>query len=776
MKGFIVYPDYTTIEERTYIQLFGRLENGQSFATLNKFEPYLFVAEEDLKKISKILKPYKSEKTDLTTFKGQKVVKITAGNQQELNKLSKEIHDSGIHSYEADIKPHYRYIIDNGLLGSVEIEGEYESSERIDRVYKEPKIRPCDSAVKLKVISIDVESGKKSNALFCIGIYGENIKKNFMVTNKKLENAVPCSSEAECLQKFREEIIKIDPDIITGWNIIDFDFAYLHSLFKKHKISFDLGRTNDNARLRIEEGFFRPSSADVPGRQVLDGLNLIKDPFIKEAPSIRNAEFDSYALEDVAQAIIRKGKLLKGKGRHEEIEKLYRTDQQKLVDYNLLDCQLAYEIVEKTKMIELAVERSGLTGIPLDKITSSIIAFDSLYIREARKSGLVSPSTVYGKKETKIKGGYVYSSKPGIYHNVLVFDFKSLYPSVIRTFNIDPSSHLERRERGAIESPNKQYFKNQDGILPKIIGKLHEEREKAKTLKKELSTYAIKTIMSSFWGVLASPNCRYFDFEMANAITSFCRWIIQTTAKKIEERGYKVIYSDTDSVFIESRLDKEKANKLGGEIQEYVNSFYKEYIKKNYSRNSVLDLEFDKQYLSMMIPSLRKQEKNTEKAAKKRYAGLIEENGKEALEIIGLEAIRVDWTDAAQEFQKELLLKVFHKEPIENFIKSYVNNILNGRMDTKLIYKKSIRKSLNEYTKTTPPHVKAARQLDVLDSNIIEYYITEAGPEPIQRLKHKIDYKHYIKKQIEPIANQILGLLGKNFEQAVEKSKQLTLF
>ncbi|MEK6892578.1 MAG: DNA polymerase II [Nanoarchaeota archaeon] len=774
MKGFIVYQDYITLEDQTSIRLFGRLENNQSFVALNKLNPYFFITEKDFEKISKMLKQCKTEKVPLTNFKGERVVKISLKNQQELNKLAKEIHNSGIHTYEADIKPHYRFIIDNNLLGSIEIEGDYESSERIDRVYNEAKISPAESKPKLKVISLDIESDKK-NKLFCIGLSGENYQKNFMVTENELENAVSCSSESDCLEKFKKEFLKLDPDIITGWNVIDFDFAYLSGLFKKHKIPFDLGRSNEPVRLRIESEFFRQSSADIPGRQVLDGLNLIRDPFIQEAPSIKKAEFESYTLEDVAQAILGKGKILKGGGRHEEIEKLYKTNQQKLVDYNLLDCELAYEIIEKTKMIELAVERSHLTGISLDKITSSIIAFDSLYIREARKAGLVSPSTAYGLKETKIKGAYVYSSKPGIYHNVLVLDFKSLYPSVIRTFNIDPSSHLEKKEKDAVESPNKEYFKNKDGILPKIIEKLHQAREKAKREKRELSNYAIKIIMNSFWGVLASPNCRYFNFEMANAITSFCRWAIQLTAKKIEEKGYKVIYIDTDAAFVETSLNKEKANALGLELQDYINSFYKEYVKTNFNRTSALELEFDKQYLSLMIPSLR-QDSESEKAAKKRYAGLIEENNKEELEIVGLEAIRGDWTDAAQEFQKELLMKVFHKESIEQFIKSYIKKILGGKVDDKLVYRKSIRKALNEYTKTTPPHVKAARQLDHLDSNVIEYYMTSAGPEPIQKLKHKIDYEHYIEKQIKPIANQILSLFNKSFEELTQKSKQTKLF
>jgi DNA polymerase-2 len=155
---------------------------------------------------------------------------------------------------------------------------------------------------------------------------------------------------------------------------------------------------------------------------------------------------------------------------------------------------------------------------------------------------------------------------------------------------------------------------------------------------------------------------------------------------------------------------------------------------------------------------------------------LYKEDGKEHLEIIGLEAIRGDWTDAAQDFQRELLMKIFHREEFIPFLKAYVKKIQEGKLDSKLVYRKSIRKNLDEYTKTTPPHVKAARKLEKLEGNVIEYYITEDGPEPIQKLKHKLDYDHYIKKQIAPIANTILSLFHKDFDDILKESKQTKLF
>ena len=344
----------------------------------------------------------------------------------------------------------------------------------------------------------------------------------------------------------------------------------------------------------------------------------------------------------------------------------------------------------------------------------------------------------------------------------------------MKSFNIDPLSLLDKKEKNSIESPNKAYFRNSEGVLPQILEKLHQAREKAKKEKRELASYAIKIIMNSFFGVLASPNCRYFNLDMANAITHFGQMIIQLTAKKIEEKGYKVIYSDTDSVFVETNLAKEKTEKLGKELQEYINKFYDELVKTDYNRKSFLELEFKKNYISLMLPKVRNAEKET--GSKKRYAGLIEKVGKEEVEIVGLEAIRGDWTQAAKDFQIELLNKIFHRQDPINFIKEYIKKINDGKIDSKLVYRKSIRKNLDEYTKTTPPHVKAARKLDKLESNIIEYYITTDGPEPIQKLKHKLDYEHYIDKQITPIANTVLHFFNTSIEEILKNSKQKRLF
>jgi DNA polymerase-2 len=171
------------------------------------------------------------------------------------------------------------------------------------------------------------------------------------------------------------------------------------------------------------------------------------------------------------------------------------------------------------------------------------------------------------------------------------------------------------------------------------------------------------------------------------------------------------------------------------------------------------------------MPKLR----HAEGAAKKRYAGLMLVDGKEKIQTVGLESVRGDWTDAAKIYQREILDRLFHNKDIIKYTKEFVKDIRAGKYDDQLVYIKSLRKDTAEYTKTTPPHVRAARKLDKIESDKIEYVITTDGPEPIQKLKHNLDYDHYIDKQIKPLAESVLALLGETFEGVEKGHKQTSL-
>ncbi len=763
MKGFIIYSSHKNIQGKSHVLLYGRLENGESFVAIKKYSPYFFVKEKDIKH----LKEGEFEKTKLKNFEGNKVSKIKFPNIYELKEYKTSIAED-IHTYEADVKYPYRFLMDNNIKMSIDIDGDYEvSHDNIDRVYFDPELKPCKYIPNnLKVLSIDIETSSDGKELYCIGLFSKDYKKVFLKSKKKINGAISFNREEDLLDAFREEILVFDPDIITGWNLIDFDLKYLKDKFKKYNIPFNLNRDNSVSKLRIEKDFFRSSKADFEGRVVLDGMELLKTSFIK---------VEDYKLNTAAHKVLGKSKLIETTGaeKYNKIDTLYKNDLNKLVDYNLMDCILVYDILYKGTLLDLTVQRSLITGMPLDRVSASIASLDFLYLPEARKKGIVCPTSIFKVKEKPIAGGYVMSSKPGIYDNIVVLDFKSLYPSIIRTFNIDPASYSEKKKINAIKTPANVYFNKEEGILPKIIQDLWEHRESARKNKNELARWAIKILMNSFFGVLANPNCRFFNPKIANSITLFGQDILKRTKLLLEEEGYEVIYQDTDSNFINSKIeDYELAIKLGDDLERKINLDFDNLVMKKYGLKSFLEMEFEKCYLRFLMPKLR----SGSAGAKKRYAGLIKNKKKEEIQFVGLEVKRSDWTEAAKEFQEKLFDKIFHKKDPTKFINKYVKELQDGKLDKKLVYIKSLRKNPEDYTKITPPHVKAARKLKKIKSSKIEYFITIDGPEPKEMLNHRLDYKHYVDKQIKPIANAVLEFYGISFKEVMEGKKQKSLF
>ena len=517
--------------------------------------------------------------------------------------------------------------------------------------------------------------------------------------------------------KFVDKFQELDPDIIVGWNVIDFDFKIIFEKLKQYKLDAQLGRDNTNCKLRIESDFFKESKADFPGRQVLDAMHILRSAFVK---------LKDYKLNTAAMEILGDKKLISEEvNKGQIIRDYFKKEPQKLIDYNLKDTELVLKILEKTDTLNLVIKKSLLTGMPLDRTSASIASLDSLYLKEARKRGYVLPSSKFGDRETPLKGGFVAESTPGIYDYTLVLDFKSLYPSIIKTFNIDPFTLVDKKSKHTIEAPNKALFTTEfEGILPTLFDRIWKERDEYKKKKDTIGVYALKVLMNSFWGAVASPAYRMYNQNVGNAITGFARFIVQHTASEIENQGYKVIYGDTDSNFIISKAKNyEEAEKIGKKLEKHINDYYIDYIKKNYKRESNLNIQFEKVYIKFMMPKLR----HGEKAAKKRYAGLMLVDGKEKVQTVGLESVRGDWTDAAKIYQREILDRLFHNKDIIKYTKEFVKDIRVGKYDDKLVYIKSLRKDIKNYA-VLPPHVKAARKLETVESDKIEYIITTDGP------------------------------------------------
>jgi len=768
-NGFILTPTYRVRGEVPEIHLYGVLEDGTPFLVIeNRFRPYFFVRQTDAEAVHSIDPELVLQPEPLLDFDGEPVTRVTLSAPSAVPALRGRLDKSGVSHYEADVRFAYRYLIDRGIRGSLTIHGEFDEHPRTGRIYRNPEIRPVRWLPELTILSIDIETDPTASRIFSISLHGRDIERVLIVGDHQLRHAEAVANEKLLIERFLALLDELDPDVITGWNVVGFDLTVLARVARSHGVRFTLGRNDEEFEARRDANFTRDVRAILSGRVVLDGLALLRGAFIK---------LPDYRLETAAQTVLGRGKLLAGDDRAEAIERNYRENPQLFVDYNLEDARLVSDILDKTQLVRLTVERSLLTGMPLDRVNAAIASIDSLYLPALRRRGYVAPSVGAANRAERISGGYVMDSKPGLYENILVFDFKSLYPSIIRTFNLDPLSLVRRQrsQRDDITAPNKARFRREPpGILPELVTSLANEREKAKRRGESVQSNAIKILMNSMYGILGSGASRLFSPDTANAITHFGQLLIQKAATAAEELGYEVLYGDTDSLFVHAHeSDPKKALALAEGTRRSIGASVADFIATEFHCNSFLELEFEKMYRRFFLPEVR----GGKIGSKKRYAGLVlDARGRETIEFVGLEAVRRDWSEVAKNFQRQLIGLVFHDQPVDDFIRSFLADLRAGKFDDDLVYRKALRKDLDAYTKTTPPHVQAARKMKVRDSAIIRYTITENGPEPAGEETAPPNYEHYIEHQIQPLGEAILHFVGTDFETAADMRRQLTLF
>jgi DNA polymerase-2 len=424
--------------------------------------------------------------------------------------------------------------------------------------------------------------------------------------------------------------------------------------------------------------------------------------------------------------------------------------------------------------------------MPLDRVGAQIAAVDFLYLGALRARGRVAPSVRAHAPEAVagIAGGLVLDSVPGLYRGILVFDFKSLYPSLIRTFNIDPLTHVPPEAVAAapaeslVRTPSGAAFRRDEpGILPELVRRLWSERARAREAGDAVGAQATKILMNSLFGVLGAPASRLFSPAVANAITTAGQHVIRLAAAAVVRRGHRVIYGDTDSLFVDvGEADPARAAALAARLRVAVGEDVATALRREFGCESHLELEFEKVYARFFMPEVR----GGAGGSKKRYAGLLPGADGEALELVGLEAVRRDWSPVARRFQRELLSRVFRDEPVVEFIRAFVADLRAGRYDEELAYRKAIRKPLGAYTKTTPPHVKAARKQREPAGRIVAYVMTHAGPEAVGEVTAPVDHEHYVTHQLRPIADQVLRFLpdgrGASFDELIGGRRQLGLF
>ncbi len=748
-RGFILQPTYRVRRGVPIIQLYGRLERGDAFLVEeDRFRPYFFTSA-DARAFLATEKRATVEESSLRDLRGAPVLRVAVPTPGDVPPLRDRLAAKGYPAYEADIRFPYRFLTERDIRAGVGIEGPCESVPMGPgapslRRFRNPQLSAIDARPELTTLSIDIETRGDASLIFSVALAGCGVEEVLVIADREVAGATVVPDEAELLLQTVERIRCLDPDVLLGWAVVDFDIKVIVARCEALRVPCLLGRSDEAVRFQQDPGFTRQSRAEVPGRMVLDGIPLVRDAL--RLPDSR--------LETVGQSVLGRGKKIdqKATDKAAEILRMWQVDPESLVAYNLEDARLVPEILEKEGLLELTYERSRLAGMQLDRVGASIASFDRVYLPELRRRGRVAPSVDSNRKSAAIQGGTLLDPQPGIYRNVAVLDFKSLYPSLIRTFHLDPLAHACAVE-GDPEAPNGARFSREEAILPSIIERYMESREAAKKRKDKNADQAIKIMMNAFFGVLGAASCRFFDPAIANAITGFGQQTLHWTRDAFEETGHSVLYGDTDSVFVQLPEDESPdASRARSEaLREQVEERISTRIRETYGVTPRLTLELEKIFTRLMLPKVR----GGRSGSKKRYAGWLGSAEKGELVVVGLESVRRDWPTIAHRLQEGMLRRLFTDIEVMPFVRELVEQVRNGDLDTELVYNKRLRKSSLDRYAANAPHVVAARKLGRPPGSTIRYVITKGGPEPAEpgeTIQGELDRSHYVEKVMRPVA------------------------
>ncbi|MCX7726713.1 MAG: DNA polymerase II, partial [Chitinispirillaceae bacterium] len=605
---------------------------------VTNFKPLFFIPQDVSPTLTNLAKERKS--LNLKTLNGTPVDCLYFTKYSTYLECVKTLRMQSIPLFESDVNPVERFLMERFVTGGFEAIGKAEKRGNIIYMLN-PKIRGKRvTPPKLSVLSIDIENNVNTDEIYCIACAG---RKNIVFMNGSGENTsylVYCKDEKNMLNMFIKHIQEENPDIIIGWNIISFDIKKIYERCKLHKIPLTIGRGNGEILLLEKEG--KNSKIRVDGRIIIDVPQHLRFFY---------TPFEEYSLNYVASELLGKEKeiVTTGKEKVLEINNLYLHNKDALAHYNLKDAILTREIFEKTEILPNAIERELLSGHTLDRIGGSVAAFDYLYLPRLHREGYVAPDIAGTTiKEAPLPGGFVLEPVPGIYENVLVFDFRSLYPSIIMSFGIDPLAYYHPSD-DRISNPVGTSFARSPSILPNIIKELLKARIEAKNKGNSHLSNAIKILMNSFYGVLGTDGCRFFSPEIASTITRTGQYILKKSIEYITTKiGYKVIYGDTDSLFVHIGSNREnKAIDEGEKIAKEVSEMLKNHLKEKFNTESALLLQFESHFRFFLIPAVR----GATHGSKKHYCGAKFIDNELKLYFKGMESVRSDWTDLAKEFQ-----------------------------------------------------------------------------------------------------------------------------
>ncbi|MBI3623014.1 hypothetical protein HY212_02955 [Candidatus Pacearchaeota archaeon] len=822
MKTQFLPIDYDSFdyEGRNYILIIGRSEKGKRIAIVDTCPIYFWaILEKDVKekkvkelitKISKIKLDVKGRKTYVEkvevndkNFLGNpvKALKIYASNYKDLHDIAGRIDMPEIikrRGYDLGFITHY--IIEKKLKPLIwyEAEGEEISNSlefggigkslNVDHVLKLEKHKEFkEIEFKPKTLTYDIETDDfkiGEGEILMISLYSENFKKVISWKGaggrgvgggkEKLDYVEYVKDEADLLEKFTEYVKKLSPDFLVGYFSDGFDLPYLKARAEKNKVKLSLGL--DESQPSFQRGAM--ATGKVKGIVHIDLLRFIQTAYSQYMQS------ETLSLNEVSKEFLGDEKKSFA---FKHSSKIKDNEWDEFFEYNLHDSYLVYNLFQKfwpdiTEFSRIMQEpvfdvtRNGMAKNVEDFIIHNLEKYNEIPEKRPLHNEI-------GERRSKppFEGAFVYEPIPGLYEDVAVFDFTSSYGSTIVTFNLSKSTLLDKNSKDAynIEALGKKiYFSKKPGFFPEMLKEIIKKRKQFKEeLKKEddnvkrATSNAFKLLANASYGYQSFYGGRYYSEEAGAATAAFARKAIKDAIDNINKAGFKVIYSDTDSIaFLMNKKSKAETN---------------EFLKElNKNMPGIMELELEGFFKRGLWVSKR----SGDIGAKKKYA-LIDEKGR--LKIRGFETVRRDWCKLARQVQNQVLKYVLedgNEKRALDYIKEVIKKIKDRKYEiSDLTVKTQLRKPISEY-KAITPHVIAAkkmleRKIPLGFGSLIEYYVSESKEKKalvrdrvkLVDEKGEYDIKYYLESQILPAVENIMQVLSVDVNELIEGRKQKTL-
>jgi DNA polymerase I len=813
MEFQVLDVDYVIVNDKPVLRVFGKDPQGESVCGFYEgFLPYFYAVGDDVEgKLEGNPHVIKTETVKRTLPVGYQqprdVCKITLRNPAKTIEVREALRAMGVVPYEADIMFKYRWMNDVSLGGMKWISTEDTNGITTDSVSAGKKVKMHDfrtvekyEDAPLKYMAFDIETvgddgvmpdEEKDPVVLISVVFSPDYRgKGSLVLSTRADGGVEaCADEKAMLERFRDIINEYDADVLTGFNITNYDMPYILKRMEKNNVRPVFGRCKSK-QVR-DDVFAGRHRINITGRILADSFQLIR----------KGWNLKRYGLDFVAKELIGEKKRDVKKS---EIGKFWRGTQQQfstLVDYCLHDSVLAMKLLLNMNLLDKYIALSKISGSLVSDILDGgeTQRIENYFLREFNKEGYIIPTKVNGERRANgdvdkdLKGGFVIEPKKGLHSMVLVLDFKSMYPSLIRTFNICPTTLLIGDENvDSITTPNGSRFVKKEmkhGIIPRILENLMLERAKVKKQMKDadarvkkaldMKQLAIKVMANAFYGYFGYHRAKIHSIDIASSVTALGRQTIHDTVKTMEEEfGYEVVYGDTDSVMIKVPTESmEEAERIGKKLGE----------KMTGKLPGVMELEFEKLF-KRFLP-----------LTKKRYMGwsmFRDKNGEWKDDIImkGIETVRRDWCELTGETMREIIEIILKKNDVKeavNYFKAVVNDLLEGKVDAdKLTITKTITKRPEAYV-GVQPHVEVIKKMQQRGAleipgtgDRIGYVIVKGmdmlskraeDPSYVKEKGLQLDPRYYIDNQLLPPVERIFTAIGVSKEELLGLGKQMGL-